>query len=685
MPDVRSTPPPSLRLAPFALALALLPLLLWRASLESSLWIDETYSLMLTNYSVERLVEHTAADSHPPLYYLALKAWLKIGRAMGFEGVLWARLLNVLAWALGAGVVAWWGRRFLGESRGWLVTAAVATSAVSGLVARDLRSYAFAVPALTLAFFALLGLSRLPFADRRRWLLWAGFVMVASVAVWSHLLAALALAVLLPLWLGLELPGCPRRGRLLSEAAGASLAVLASYAPWLPRVGEQISSVEAGSTAWMTAPNLGNWLLTFSFWLPFGRVGYLNEPTNRLLLPVGILAVLLPLVAFAWSLAKPRKRARQPALEQLAALGLGTALLFVTLLWLLARFELAPVFDAPRYPNLVANLWSAGLAGVCLLAGARLGWRSLASAALFAPWLVAGLVGQVYLGAKESSWGVANLKPQVADLLPRAGELLYLMPSELIPYYRRSLAEYEARGIEAMPCASASPAATVLDVNFWRKLDRPRDHLARTLIETRVLSDSVISRGFPEPQRDYVIHRLTGLKSEALAELCASGFVPRGREFLPRALSAALPEDQPPTADWSYLEVNGERELYRWASRDPARLRFDRPLAPGRYTLVVEGARTAFPSAEVTMTIGFAGETQRLPVAQGEGRFRLALPIKVENHHAQPVLEVTHPTWRPAERLGSADSRTLSFLVLGSWLEPLTASLDAPASESPVG
>lgn len=278
-------------------------------------------------------------------------------------------------------------------------------------------------------------------------------------------------------------------------------------------------------------------------------------------------------------------------------------------------------------------------------------------------------MGQVVLGLKESSWGLGNLKPQISELLPGGGEPLYVMPSDLIPYYRRSLPEYHLRGVEELPCTGASTAATVVDVNFWKKLDRPRDHLARTLIETRALAETVASRGLPEPQRDYVVYRITGLKSEALVALCASGFAPRGREALARALSSALPEDQPPTADWSYLEVNGERELYRWASRDPARLRLDRAVAPGRYKLVVEGARTALPSVEVTMTLGFVGEREQLAVSQTAGRFRLELPITIEHRLPRPMLEVSHPTWSPALAQGSAESRTLSFLFLGAWLE----------------
>lgn len=154
---------------------ALSPLLLWRASLETSFWIDETYSVLLTTYPVAKLVELTAADAHPPLYYLALKAWIKVGRLLGLEvGVLWARLLNVLAWLASIAAIWWGGRRLLGAEIGTLLAVAIAGSAVSGLVARDLRSYAFGVPALTLALLCLLGLSMTRLDDRRaRVLLWA--------------------------------------------------------------------------------------------------------------------------------------------------------------------------------------------------------------------------------------------------------------------------------------------------------------------------------------------------------------------------------------------------------------------------------------------------------------------------------------------------------------------------------
>jgi mannosyltransferase len=57
-----------------ALALALR---VWKLS-DKNLGLDESISWNLTTRSVSRLIAWTAADVHPPLYYLLLKGWLWI-------------------------------------------------------------------------------------------------------------------------------------------------------------------------------------------------------------------------------------------------------------------------------------------------------------------------------------------------------------------------------------------------------------------------------------------------------------------------------------------------------------------------------------------------------------------------------------------------------------------------------
>lgn len=44
----------------------------------SSIWHDESYTMMITEGSPSEIVSRTKMDVHPPLYYLALKGWFQI-------------------------------------------------------------------------------------------------------------------------------------------------------------------------------------------------------------------------------------------------------------------------------------------------------------------------------------------------------------------------------------------------------------------------------------------------------------------------------------------------------------------------------------------------------------------------------------------------------------------------------
>jgi uncharacterized membrane protein len=62
---------------PLMLAAVLLAGLMLRLQTAStrSIWFDEAWSWRMSRFPVAELIERTAADVHPPLYYLLLKAW----------------------------------------------------------------------------------------------------------------------------------------------------------------------------------------------------------------------------------------------------------------------------------------------------------------------------------------------------------------------------------------------------------------------------------------------------------------------------------------------------------------------------------------------------------------------------------------------------------------------------------
>lgn len=57
-----------------AVPIAAMAISLW-IGLRQSVWFDEAYSIMVAKQSVGEAIRLTALDTHPPLYYLFLKAW----------------------------------------------------------------------------------------------------------------------------------------------------------------------------------------------------------------------------------------------------------------------------------------------------------------------------------------------------------------------------------------------------------------------------------------------------------------------------------------------------------------------------------------------------------------------------------------------------------------------------------
>lgn len=58
---------------------------------KESIWIDEAYSIILANHSINEIIQGTIADQHPPLYYVLLKLWLNSDSSLYT-----ARLFSVL-------------------------------------------------------------------------------------------------------------------------------------------------------------------------------------------------------------------------------------------------------------------------------------------------------------------------------------------------------------------------------------------------------------------------------------------------------------------------------------------------------------------------------------------------------------------------------------------------------------
>jgi hypothetical protein len=654
------------------LVLALLPLRLWRASLETSLWIDETASLVLANQPVGMILDTAAIDTNPPGYYLLLKAWLKAGRALGLQpGILWARLLGVLAWVALA-VTAWSAGKRLFGSLGTVLAVAVAGSSYSAVLANDARGYSIASVALFACFLILLrsyqeevlggGGPTLWRSSVARWLLYSA---CATAALWTHLLSLLILACLALLWLILLVRARAWTSGFARFGAVAQLAALLLFLPWLAQLKRQVAGLQASAPTWMTPPTGLNLSSVFWWWYPFGRVGDPHQFPTLLFPVLGVLSVLLPLSAAVGGRLQPQ-RAEEPHTRMLGLLaygGLGVSFVFVILLWEIQRLGVASVFYAPRYPALSAALWGGGLVGLAGLAGARTRRPGFSLWGLLIPWITCSLIGQWWAVSSESQGGLDAALARQAQK-PPPGTPLYAMPSELAPFYRRTLSQYRVRRIEDLPCGLASASeAWVLNLSPWRVFDRPRDLIVQRLLAGDALAGAVQRFAIA---RDYDLHHLSAVHQDAAAALCRRGIQPTGRLIPPQAASVALPEEQRYTDGWSYPEVSGEGGVYRWAATPTVTVRFGRALPAGDYVLHYEGYRSPHPEDPARMAFDFDGSSHA--VTQPAGGISLQLNLHLEKPVRHPLLVVHHPLWSPAAA-GSSDTRKLASALSFAWFE----------------
>ncbi len=151
-----------------------------------SAWLDEGYSLAVARHGMRYILSFTAhSDIHPPLYYLALHAWLAV-TGYGLEQ---ARLLSALCGVASvAAIYALAAEIFDRPTAAWAALL-LAVSPLASWYSDETRMYAMT------GLFTLLALASLVHAMRRgHRTAWAGYVVCAALAFYTDYSAAYALA-----------------------------------------------------------------------------------------------------------------------------------------------------------------------------------------------------------------------------------------------------------------------------------------------------------------------------------------------------------------------------------------------------------------------------------------------------------------------------------------------------------
>ncbi len=383
-----------------------------------SLWYDESYTGSLVNQSFGDIIRITANDSHPPLYYLMLRAFrLVLGNT-----VFTLRVFSVLGALFLAGLGIGPVKRAAGTNAGFIYTLLVFCFPITHAMAQEARMYTWA------AFFvtgsALYGY--LSYRESRTKDL-IPFALFSLAAMYTHYYALLAVAVLCFLML---LGMLIERKKVLPYLI-ALTAILIGYAPWTIALLGQVSRVSehfwippvTGQVIWQT--------LTYPFSSKFFDLASPNFAAQSLYLSAGLIA---------WGLWQ-RLREKDGSVR-LPLFALGTFLLTI-LGGVIASRLIRPVL-VERYVVPLLGLLALGLAyGMAALEKKR--YMTLACALIAALSLLQILAIHAVRVNGPMTEAVAYLKDRIepGDVFLHTdehtlGTFSYYFPDHKNYYYQRS-------------------------------------------------------------------------------------------------------------------------------------------------------------------------------------------------------------------------------------------------------
>lgn len=323
------------RLYPYRLAgILLLAAILRSINISTrSIQYDDAFSIFLSARSLPQIVQGTAADTMPPLYYFLLHFWLYVSRDL-----LWLRLLSVLL-SLGIVVLLFLlVRQVFGEKPALWAALFAAISPLQYYHAQDIRMYALlAFTQLGYAwFFVRIKMSA---GVRPAWN-WLGLILFGIAAMYSHNLAIFFLVVP-DFYLLIK-----RKWRLLGALMAAQAVIALAAVPWLLLLPGQIEKIQRAF--WTPAPGIVEVVQAMV-------MAVANLPLQGIWFILGLVLGILIFIFVLWEIL----RTRGPWDDRILFLSFA---FLPPLLLFIASYLIRPVF-VPR-GFLASTLVYLGLAGI---------------------------------------------------------------------------------------------------------------------------------------------------------------------------------------------------------------------------------------------------------------------------------------------------------------------------------
>jgi len=272
----------------------------WR-NLNESIWFDEAFTAALIKRPISGIVQGTAHDVHPPLYYLLLKGWASI---FGFS-ILTLRTFSVVCGVAAVFVALKFAQRLFGARVAlWAVPFVVLAPF---LLRYDIEARMYALASLvgiSASYILVVALERWRAGRPSRWL-WIWYALLVAIGMYSLYYTALIWIVHV-LWCVLTRGRKERTLRQLVRTpwlrAFASAVVV--YIPWLPTFLDQTHHVQNGF--WISPPTTRTVTSVFSEALSYRQEWQLTSWTSCIFLVTITIAGWF--VVRAWQVADRKQR-----------------------------------------------------------------------------------------------------------------------------------------------------------------------------------------------------------------------------------------------------------------------------------------------------------------------------------------------------------------------------------------
>lgn len=299
-----------------------------------SIWWDEGASTWLSRQPIAALLDWTARDTHPPLYFLLLRGW----RGLVGEGEFVLRFPSVLIGTLGVVAIYGLGRALGGDRAGLLAALFLTLSRLDVTWSQEIRMYILAITLATAALWATVRLWQ-----KGGWCPWIAYVLTVAGSLYTLYLTApvpvIANLAFLLVW--------QRRGRprpLLVRWVMAQMAVLILFFPWV-----QYALARASQHGESVYPF--SWSFALQYYIVALTVGVETKPEAYTLPALAVFTVLMAGVYTIWA---SHRKPEQTAGLALLVLGLILSALLV--------FAIALPLD-PRLARALTSRYFLALAG----------------------------------------------------------------------------------------------------------------------------------------------------------------------------------------------------------------------------------------------------------------------------------------------------------------------------------